>query len=143
APPAANHLRIMWGGPPGPQPDPLGGFGRVWGPVGEMNASKLLRWTAVLFIVLLINTAYLASFNSPTIFYMGNVLFHFVLGVVLTLALLFLLRRFPVAAGFFLAASALGIFLAVGGNTYDHRWALVSHVVAAALGLVILTPFAL
>jgi Flp pilus assembly protein TadD len=108
-----------------------------------MNASKLLRWTAVLFIVLLINTAYLASFNSPTIFYMGNVLFHFVLGVALTVALLFLLRRFPVASGFFLAAAALGIFVAVRGNTFDHRWALIAHVVAAALGLVILTPFAL
>src|SRR5207237_4623897 len=105
--------------------------------------SKLLRWTAVLFIALLINAAYIASFNSPTIFYMGNVLFHFVLGLVLTVALLFLLRRFPVAAGFFLAAAALGIFLAVRGNTFDHRWALIAHIVAAALGLVILTPFAL
>src|SRR4029077_7398648 len=108
-----------------------------------MSTRQLRQWTAVLFLVLLINTAYIAAFNSPTVFYMGNVLLHLMLGVVLTVALLFLLRRFPVAAGFFLAAAALGIFLAVRGNTFDHRWALIAHVVAAALGLVILTPFAL
>src|ERR1700687_1155520 len=101
-----------------------------------MNRSKLLRWTAVLFIVLLINTAYVASFASATIFYMGNVLFHFLLGVVLTVALLFLLRRFPLAAGFFLVAAALGIFLPAGGNTFDHRWSLIAHILAAALGLI-------
>src|ERR1700682_5565348 len=106
-----------------------------------MERERRNKWLAVCFLVLLINTAYIASFASPTIFYMGNVLFHFVLGVVLTVALLFLLRRFPVAAGFFLAAAALGIFLALRGNTLDHRWALISHVVAAALALTILTPF--
>src|SRR6476469_5086078 len=100
-----------------------------------MNSRKFRLWTAVLFLVLLINTAYIAAFNSPTIFYMGNVLLHFVLGVLLTAALLFLLRQFPVAAGFFLAAAALGVFLAVRGNTVDHRWALIAHIVAAAIGL--------
>ena len=108
-----------------------------------MSPQKLLRWTAILFIVLLINTAYIAAFASPTIFYMGNVLAHFVLGVVLTVALLFLLRRFPVAGGFFLAAAALGVFLAIRGNTLDHRWALVAHIVAAAIGLLVLLPFAI
>jgi len=108
-----------------------------------MSSQKLLRWTAILFIVLLINTAYIAAFASPTIFYMGNVLAHFVLGVVLTVALLFLLRRFPVAGGFFLAAAALGVFLAIRGNTLDHRWALVAHIVAAAIGLLVLLPFAI
>jgi tetratricopeptide (TPR) repeat protein len=96
-----------------------------------------------LFIVLLVNTAYISAFASPTIFYMGNVLMHFVLGVVFTVALLFLLRQFPIAAGFFLAASALGLFLAIRGNTLDHRWALVAHIVAAAIGLIVLIPFAM
>ena len=108
-----------------------------------MNSRKLLQWTAILFIVLLVNTAYISAFASPTIFYMGNVLLHFVLGVALTVALLFLLRQFPVAAGFFLAASALGLFLAIRGNTLDHRWALVAHIVAAAIGLMVLIPFAM
>ena len=108
-----------------------------------MSTRKLRQWTAVLFLVLLINTAYIAAFNSPTIFYMGNVLLHLVLGVVLTVALLFLLRQFPAAAGFFLAAAALGVFIAVRGNTSDHRWALMAHIVAAAIGLAALAPFAM
>jgi tetratricopeptide (TPR) repeat protein len=108
-----------------------------------MSSRKPLQWTAILFTVLLVNTAYISAFASPTIFYMGNVLLHFVLGVVLTVALLFLLRQFPVAAGFFLAASALGLFLALRGNTLDHRWALVVHIVAAAIGLMVLIPFAM
>src|SRR5712692_11413474 len=108
-----------------------------------MSIRKLRQWTAVLFVVLLINTAYIAAFNSPTIFYMGNVLLHLVLGVVLTVALLFLMRQFPVAAGFFLVAAGLGVFLAIRGNTIDHRWALVAHIVAAAIGLVVLAPFAM
>jgi len=108
-----------------------------------MNSRRLLQWAAILFIVLLVNTAYISAFASPTIFYMGNVLLHFVLGVALTVALLFLLRQFPVAAGFFLAASALGLFLAIRGNTLDHRWALVAHIVAAAIGLMVLVPFAM
>ena len=108
-----------------------------------MSIRKLRQWTAVLFVVLLINTAYIAAFNSPTIFYMGNVLVHLVLGVVLTVALLFLLGQFPAAAGFFLAAAALGGFLAVRGNTSDHRWALIAHIVAAAIGLAALMPFAM
>src|SRR6266446_2088385 len=108
-----------------------------------MSARKLQQWTAVLFVVLLINTAYIAAFNSPTIFYMGNVLLHLVLGVVLTVALLFLLRQFPAAAGFFLAAAALGVYLAARGNTNDHRWAFIAHIVAAAIGLAALTPFAM
>jgi len=108
-----------------------------------MSTRKLRQWTAVLFLVLLINTAYIAAFNSPTIFYMGNVLLHLVLGVVLTVALLFLLRQFPAAAGFFLAAAALGVFIAVRGNTSDHRWALIAHIVAAAIGLAAIAPFAM
>ncbi len=108
-----------------------------------MTREKLLRWSAVLFIVLLLNTAYVAALPSPTIFYMGNVLLHLVLGVVLTVALLFLLREFPFAAGFFLAASALGIYLAIAGNTTPHRWALFAHILAAVIGLAVMIPFAL
>jgi hypothetical protein len=62
-----------------------------------MNRNQLVRWTAVLFIVLLVNTAYIASFASPTVFYMGNVFIHLVLGVVLTVAMFYLLRSFPLS----------------------------------------------
>ena len=74
---------------------------------------------------------------------MGNVLIHLVLGVVLTVALFFLLRSFPVAGGFFLTAAALGLYLAIFGNTRDHNWLLMAHIVAAAMGLMALIPFAM
>jgi tetratricopeptide (TPR) repeat protein len=108
-----------------------------------MTRERIVSWTAILFLILLINTAYVAALPSPTIFYMGNVLLHLVLGAVLTVALFFLLRQFPSAAGFFLVASALGIFLAVRGNTAPHRWALIAHIAAAAIGLALLIPFAM
>jgi tetratricopeptide (TPR) repeat protein len=108
-----------------------------------MTRQRIVYWTAVLFLVLPINTAYIAALPSPTIFYMGNVLLHLLLGVVLTVALFFLSREFPSAAGLFLLASALGIFLAVRGNTTPHRWALIAHVAAAAIGLAALIPFAM
>jgi len=108
-----------------------------------MRREKLIYWSAVLFVVLLINTAYIAALPSPTIFYMGNVLLHLVIGVVLTVALLLLVREFPFAAGFFLAAAALGIYLAIWGNTTPHRWALIAHIVAAAIGLAALIPYAM
>ena len=69
-----------------------------------MDRQKFIRWSAILFIVLLINTAYVAALPSPTIFYMTNVLLHLMLGVVLTIAVFFLMKRFPVAAGFFLVS---------------------------------------
>jgi len=108
-----------------------------------MTRERFRYWTAFLFIALLINTAYVAALPTPTVFYMGNVLLHLVLGVVLTAAVLFLLREFPFAAGFFLAAAALGIYLAIRGNTTPHRWALIAHIVAAAIGLAALIPFAM
>src|SRR5687767_11542511 len=43
--------------------------------------------------LLLANTAYLAAAASPTVFYMGNVLAHVVLGAVLWIAALILLAR--------------------------------------------------
>ena len=43
-----------------------------------MKQIRFGSWMAVLFLVLLVNTAYLAAFASPTIFYMSNVLLHLV-----------------------------------------------------------------
>jgi hypothetical protein len=45
----------------------------------------------------LINTAYIAAFASPTIFYMGNVVLHLALGVALAIVLLWFIRRMPLA----------------------------------------------
>jgi tetratricopeptide (TPR) repeat protein len=105
------------------------------------------HWIAVLFLVLLVNTGYVAAFASPTVFYMSNVLGHVVLGAALAIALLYILRKSglvraaPVAVGFFLVAFVLGAILTYAGNVRDNSWMLWSHIAAAALGVAALIPF--
>jgi len=111
-----------------------------------MGSSKLSRWVAGGLFVLLINTAYVWAFASPTIFYMANVLLHVGLGLAVAAGAAILLRgRWrdapPGAAGAFAIALALGVFLTVAGATRDHRWALRVHIAAALAGLVLLVPF--
>src|SRR5258708_38445914 len=105
------------------------------------------KWLAVSFLLLLVNTAYIAAFAQPTIFYMGNVLLHVVLGVLL---FLFFFRVEQVSrpvlrppAITFTLALALGLYLTIFGNTRDHHPILIAHIIAAALGLAALIPFAL
>ncbi len=109
---------------------------------------NLAKWTGIFFIVLLVNTAYVAAFNVASLFYMTNVLLHLGLGLALAVALVLLLQRNPqlrggtaVATGFFAVALGLAVYLAGWGNTTDHRWALLAHIVAASIGVVALVPF--
>ncbi len=86
------------------------------------------RLLLILSLVFLINTGYVAAFATPSLFYMGNVMLHLGLGLVLTGAAIWLFRRNPATA--ILAGSALlGLYLAKFGNTRDHRWILTLHVV--------------
>lgn len=83
-----------------------------------------LKWlTAAGSVALLLNTAYIAAFASPTIFYMANVLAHVALGIVVALAALALLarhRELRSAVGASVAlltmAFAIGVYLTVHGN---------------------------
>jgi tetratricopeptide (TPR) repeat protein len=110
------------------------------------------------WLVLLLNTAYIAAFPSPTLFYMGNVVLHLALGLALTVAVVRLWRRGGptgvvaaaggqndldarspmgrVAVWLLLIAAAAGVALAVAGNTTPHRWLLWTHVGASALAVV-------
>ena len=91
-----------------------------------MKTRSLEYWIALLFLVLLVNTAYVAAFSSATIFYMANVLGHVVLGAVLTIGLLFVLRRSgllrgaPAAIGFLLLSFVFGAILTYAGNVRDN-----------------------
>jgi tetratricopeptide (TPR) repeat protein len=108
---------------------------------------NLPDWVAMLFLALVVNTAYVAAFSSPTVFYMSNVVAHVFLGVVLTIAALFILRRTglaagaPLAVGFLLLASVFGAVLTYAGNVHDNAWILWSHIAAAVLGVAALIPF--
>jgi tetratricopeptide (TPR) repeat protein len=106
-----------------------------------MKPEKLGRYAGILLVLLLINTAYIAAFASPTIFYMGNVVLHLALGVALAIVLLWFIRRMPLAGSLFLAAALAGVFLAVRGNTTPHRWVLQAHIAVAALALLALIPY--
>ena len=112
-----------------------------------MKTWRLEYWIAVLFLVLLVNTGYVAAFSSATIFYMANVLGHVVLGAVLAIALLFVLRRLgllrgaPAAIGFLLLAFVFGAILTYAGNVHNNAWILWTHIGSAVVGVAALVPF--
>ena len=75
-------------------------FGRPNTDQGAMGNSKPARWVAGGLVFLLVNTAYVWAFASPTIFYMANVLLHVVLGLALAaVAVALLQNRAPDAGG--------------------------------------------
>ena len=113
-----------------------------------MKKNSLQNWIAIFFLVLLANTAWVTAFSSATVFYMTNVLVHLLLGVVLSLAVLFTIHKrkdlvagAPVALGFFLLALIFGLVLAWKGNVYANLWLLWSHIAAAGLGVLALIPY--
>lgn len=113
-----------------------------------MIRSGLAKALAVLFLVLVVNSAYLAAFASPTVFYMGNVLIHVVLGVGLSAAFIWALikspglrRAFPAAAVLFGLALLAGLYLMIRGNVLQNRWAFWAHVVTAGLAVAALAPW--
>ena len=75
-----------------------------------MRLEKIRRYAGILLVLLLINTAYIAAFASPTIFYMGNVVLHLALGVALAIVLLWFIRRMPLAGSLFLVAALAEAF---------------------------------
>ena len=103
--------------------------------------NKLAKWQGFFFIVLLLNTTYVAAFATPSIFYMTNVLIHLGLGLALGIGLVFLLRKdgmllnaIPTAIGLFGVALLLGLFLAKAGNITENRWAFWAHIAGFAVG---------
>jgi tetratricopeptide (TPR) repeat protein len=113
-----------------------------------MTNSRLRKWNVVLFLVLLVNSAYIWSFPSPTIYYMGSVVFHLLCGTACFATFVWMLARdrrlrngIATPAGLFLAAFVLGAWLTRAGNTSDHRWALWSHIAAALFGALALMSY--
>ena len=113
----------------------------------RVSRNRLERWVAALFLLLLLNTAYILAFASPTVFYMTSVLGHVVLGVAVAIGFLLILRstRFvsqaPAACGLLLASAVIGGVLAWIGNIRDNRWVLWLHIGAGIAGLVPLAFF--
>src|SRR5437868_570726 len=93
------------------------------------------------FFILLLNSAYLYAFATPSLFYFTNVGLHAILGLALAVAfarwLMQGLHRSPLfllATLLLVAGGGLGLYLTVFGATRDYRWALLPHIVATAVG---------
>jgi Tfp pilus assembly protein PilF len=94
---------------------------------------------------LLLNSAYLAAFATPSLFYFANVALHPLLGIiagVLTARWLWgrlretsWLVRSALAVS--LAGAAPGLALLVTGATRAYRWVLLTHIVLSTLGAVL------
>jgi Flp pilus assembly protein TadD len=95
--------------------------------------------TKWLIALLLLNAAYVAALPSATIFYVGNVLLHVLLGLAGVIALCWQSRRSPKITLLVLAA-LLGGFLIAKGAVTDNRYALWAHITLAVAGLAILVP---
>jgi Flp pilus assembly protein TadD len=110
------------------------------------------RWVAIAFLALLVNSAYIGAFATPSVFYMANVLAHAILGVALAGVFIWLLVRdgslrqsirwaWPVL----LASALLGIYLiyasfagAYSGSELRSRVALLGHIAAGVIGTAML-----
>ncbi len=108
---------------------------------------KLGKPLLIAALLLVANSAYLAAFGDPTLFYVLNGLIHPFLGIgVAVLAAVYFLRERPdflrgqgLTALLPLASSALlGIYLAIAGMTRSHSLALYAHVGLALAGLALL-----
>ena len=104
-----------------------------------MQPAKRLQWFFGGLLLLVANTAYIWSFHPPTVLYMANVLLHLGLGVVLAVAAAVMVRRRP-AMGVFLLAAAVGIYLAIVGNTRNHHVVLWLHIVLGIASIAALAP---
>src|SRR5262249_7167665 len=107
-----------------------------------MSGSKSARFLVAGFLVLLLNSSYLAAYDDPTAFYFANVGLHLLLGVILALwFLVFVVRRlkqlsltFLVGAAFAGAGALMGGFIMIFGATRQYRWALYTHIVFSVVG---------
>src|SRR5205807_3351695 len=114
-----------------------------------MERERRNNLLAVCFLALLVNTAYVAAFASPTIFYMGNVLLHLGLGIALSVAAVWaiakdreLRRGIAMALPLLALAVLAAAYLVIAGNVRAHQWALLAHVIAGGLGVIALAPYA-
>ncbi|MGA7414159.1 MAG: tetratricopeptide repeat protein [Bryobacteraceae bacterium] len=107
-------------------------------------SGKAQNIAAFTFILIILNSAYLLAFKSPTLTYMGNVLLHLALGLLLiplAIILLWKQRAAMVALVLFLVAGAIGVYLMIHGNLRKDELVLYAHILAAGLSAAAILPF--
>jgi len=113
-----------------------------------MGSQSFFRVLSAGFVILLLNSAYIAASAPPSLFFYSNVAVHVLLGVAVAVgALIYWMRARPRVSGFnlvvvllFIATVAAGVWLAAIGATRLHQRVIDVHrgfAVAAALALAI------
>ena len=97
---------------------------------------------AILFLLFLVNTAYIAAFATASIFYMVNVLLHVFGGMALAAAGLWVLIRhrdrldsLTIPVGLFGVATLTGLFLMRYGAIRPNQAILVAHIAMGVVGV--------
>ena len=99
--------------------------------------------------ILLLNAAYLYSDDSPSLFYVINVLLHLGLGLLVWVGLLWIAgqhfrtvsRTGQLALLALVLSGASGVALVLAGNTRPHRWLLDGHIILSVLGVAALLGY--
>ena len=98
------------------------------------------------FLLLLLNSSYLASFGTPSLFYISNVFIHILIGIgLIPFFTLFVSRSFAdmlhigkIAIVLLITGIISGLWLMVVGATTPNRWLLISHIVVTTVGSILL-----
>ena len=97
------------------------------------------------FLILLLNSAYLFSFGEPTLFYISNVLLHVGLGVALIIPFgIYVYRQFKrtsrlgqIGSIGIVVGIISGGYLMIVGATTPYRWLLITHIVSISAGSIL------
>ncbi|HEY1495168.1 MAG TPA: tetratricopeptide repeat protein [Candidatus Solibacter sp.] len=89
-------------------------------------------------VLLILTGAYLAAFADASIFYEANVLLHLGLGLALVAAAIKWVPRYPRECGAFLLCAIPAAYLAIRGNTLQHRWVLWLHIALAVVAVTLI-----
>ena len=109
--------------------------------------SRVIALLIVPGLILVANSAYIAAFGDPSLFYVLNGLLHPFIGIIVTLLFAVFTTKYRDAFAGALGraclallgvAAGLGIYLALVGMTRPHSVALYAHVATAIAGLALL-----
>ena len=103
-----------------------------------MPGTTSTRLRAIAFCLLLVNSGYIAALPRATVFYMANVVLHLALGLGFMALAAAMAKRYPRECGAFLMAGLPALYLAIRGNTLEHRWALWLHILLAATAVLLI-----
>lgn len=110
------------------------------------NSGRAVKILIAGFLILLVNSSYLAAYAEPTLVYFGNIALHILLGAVLAIGFaIYAIRRFKafawplrMAAILFGLSAGFGAYITKYGTTRPYRWALYTHIASAVAGSILL-----